>query len=114
MPRFVILEHTATEGAIHWDLMLENHGVLLTWSLEPQPALWQRETITAAATQRPDHRLAYLDYEGNISGGRGRVERLESGDYEPLGSNRYRLAGERFFGILEVLPDRVVFTPAIG
>ena len=30
----------------------------------------------------PDHRLAYLDYEGPVSGGRGSVTRWDQGTYE--------------------------------
>jgi hypothetical protein len=32
----------------------------------------------------PDHRIAYLDYEGSISSGRGDVKRVARGDYRVL------------------------------
>lgn len=38
-------------------------------------------TNTVPAEQLPDHRLAYLDYEGPVSGDRGAVTRLDSGEY---------------------------------
>jgi hypothetical protein len=80
MPRFVLLKHMLPADAArgsHWDVMLESGGVLRTWALEALPAP-DREV---AATQLADHRLAYLDHEGPVSKNRGRVERLDRGDY---------------------------------
>ena len=75
MPRFVILEHD--HPFLHWDLMLEAGSVLRTWRLRPPPR--RGEAIVATAVF--EHRLLYLDYEGPISGGRGRVLRWEHGTY---------------------------------
>jgi hypothetical protein len=76
MPQFVILRHEEPQG-VHFDFMLEVGGTLKTWALSdlPQPG----GEINGAAL--PDHRLAYLDYEGPISGGRGSVERWDRGTY---------------------------------
>ncbi|MCC7291261.1 MAG: hypothetical protein IT449_04260 [Phycisphaerales bacterium] len=72
--RYVILHHRAVSGE-HWDLMLEHEGVLLTWQL-PSPDL----SMLPLQTRRiADHRLAYLEYEGPLSGGRGSVTRVEAG-----------------------------------
>ncbi len=75
MPRYVILEHDHPE--LHWDFMLESGGVLRTWRLRapPQPG----HALTAR--QSFDHRLFYLEYEGPISGGRGRVSRWDGGNF---------------------------------
>jgi hypothetical protein len=75
MPRYVILEHD--HPFLHWDLMLESGEVLRSWRLAapPQPAKW----VTATAT--PDHRRLYLDYEGPVSGNRGRVLRWDHGTF---------------------------------
>ena len=81
MPRFVILRHTLPSGdrqGTHFDLMLEDEGKLLTWALPDLPQAG-REFI---AMQLPNHRLAYLDYEGPVSGGRGEVQRVEEGEFE--------------------------------
>lgn len=76
MPRFVILEHDSPRGC-HWDFMLEQEESLTTWAL-PQPP----DTVTdMAAEQLPDHRQAYLDYEGPVSGNRGSVRRWDQGQY---------------------------------
>jgi hypothetical protein len=77
MPRFVILEHDGPRG-LHWDWMLETAGVLATWAL-PQPP---GPGLTLEAEALPDHRPAYLDYEGPISGGRGSVTRWDQGTYD--------------------------------
>lgn len=75
MPRFVILTHDHPE--LHWDLMLEAGPALRTWRLAEPPETGK----TIAATALGDHRLAYLDYEGPVSGGRGRVARWDAGEY---------------------------------
>lgn len=85
-PRFVILRHELPPGAergSHWDLMLENRGILLTWELPelppgPLPASFERLGIR----RLPDHRIAYLDYEGPVSNDRGTVKRVDFGEYQ--------------------------------
>ena len=77
MPRFVLLEHDHPEQ--HWDFMLEHEGVLKTWRLARMPAC-AGESIPALALG--DHRLAYLDYEGPVSGARGQVRRCAAGSFE--------------------------------
>jgi hypothetical protein len=76
MPRYVILRHETSQG-VHLDFMLEANGVLKTWSLAEPP----RPGVEIECKALPDHRLAYLDYEGPISGGRGTVARWDRGTY---------------------------------
>ena len=76
MPRFVILRHDAPQG-LHFDLLLEASGVLRTWAL-PQPP---DSGVEMECEALPDHRMAYLDYEGPVSGGRGTVDRWDWGTY---------------------------------
>jgi len=81
MPRFVVLHHQFPPDharAAHWDLMLEQGDTLRTWALPAEPRAG--ETVTAEALS--DHRLAYLDYEGPVSGDRGWVNRWDSGTFE--------------------------------
>src|SRR5581483_7197270 len=75
MPRYVILEHDHPER--HWDFMLEAGEILRTWRLSSPPAPGQ--TVVAEASF--DHRRHYLDYEGPVSGGRGRVTRWDAGTF---------------------------------
>ena len=79
MPRFVILEHTQPGQACHWDFMLEQDGKLLTWQVPLPPEQWGEEQV--ACKRIFDHRLKYLEYEGQISGERGSVNRADAGEY---------------------------------
>jgi hypothetical protein len=75
MPRFVILEHD--HPVLHWDFMLEAGDVLRTWRLSQMPCVMSCMNCQAL----PDHRLAYLDYEGPLSRGRGSVRRRAAGEF---------------------------------
>lgn len=100
MPRFVILEH-CWKG-IHWDVMLEADDALRTWAVDA-PIVADAELPARALA---DHRLAYLDYEGPVSGGRGSVRRLDRGDYRTLtwGPDRVvvELRGDQLAGELDL------------
>lgn len=74
MPRFALLDHD--HPARHWDLLLERDGVLWTWRL----ATPLRDGEDVPGERIGDHRLAYLDYEGPVSGNRGTVVRVDGGD----------------------------------
>jgi DNA polymerase Ligase (LigD) len=92
MPSFVLLLHECPEGRprpTHCDLMLEAGDTLQTWALSELPRDWRivegvaiAATNSVAAEQLADHRLAYLEYEGPVSGNRGTVKRLDAGTYE--------------------------------
>jgi hypothetical protein len=77
MPRFVLLEHRW--DGVHYDLMLEGTHALHTWAIDAPVAAGAELPARALA----DHRLAYLDYEGEVSGGRGSVRRVDGGTYVP-------------------------------
>ena len=85
MPRFVVLIHD--HPALHWDLMLEKEAGLRTWRLSRAPG----EALSIAAEPLADHRLAYLDYEGPVSGNRGSVRRFDRGEYALIGETAGRL-----------------------
>lgn len=94
--RFVVLEHRW--NGVHWDFMLEHGESLRTWALD-EPIVAGAESPARAL---PDHRLAYLDYEGPISGDRGSVARVDRGVYVPLEWTdervRVRLIGRQLVG----------------
>lgn len=102
MARFVILRHDSPRS-LHWDFMLEHDGALRTWALESPPSVG----TTIAAEALADHRLAYLDYEGPISGNRGVVARWDTGDYEVSLWNDDRvcvnLRGQKLQGAAELI-----------
>lgn len=74
--RFALLEHT-TDAGVHWDLLIEQsgHDTLATWRLLDDPQTSER--VSAESIGR--HRRIYLDYEGEISAGRGSVRRVDGG-----------------------------------
>ena len=85
MPRYVVLEHD--HPSLHWDFMLETGNRLRCWRLLAPPCNGK----TIQATPLGDHRFLYLDYEGPVSGKRGRVVRWDSGTYEWIVDKRDRL-----------------------
>lgn len=121
MPRFVLLYHECPPGydrPPHWDLMLDAGSSLRTWALLQLPRGWeavQSHTISMFPACAPvsaessvdaeplcDHRRDYLEYEGPISGDRGRVTRVDAGSFETLSESRQywqiELCGERLRG----------------
>ena len=75
--RCVLLRHDLSDGTWHYDWMLQRHAAaeLVTFRCHdflPDAAAWVAERIG-------DHRLAYLEFEGEISGGRGSVTRVAAG-----------------------------------
>lgn len=106
MPRFAVLRHDSPQG-LHWDFLLEVDQELRTWAL-PQPP---EPGIELTAEELPRHRLAYLDYEGPVSDGRGCVTRWDGGSYEIQRESGAELvidlSGEKLTGraTLERLPD---------
>ena len=111
---FALLEHdTSTPSAAgperHWDLIIEapRHDRLPTWRLARDPL---STTGEIPAERIKDHRRLYLDFEGEISGGRGVVRRLDRGpatieQLEGAGLVVV-LEGQHLRGRFEVVPDR--------
>jgi hypothetical protein len=73
--RYVVLHHMGVEAA-HFDLMVETSAgsKLATWRLPNWPP---RDGDLFVGLG--DHRREYLEYEGEISGNRGRVKRVARG-----------------------------------
>ena len=101
MPRFAVLRHDAPDGQ-HFDLLFEFGPVLRTWAL-PQPP----NAITPMTCDSlPDHRPAYLDYEGPVSNNRGHVTRWDAGTYELISSSEdewlLELNGDKIHGAVRI------------
>jgi hypothetical protein len=75
--RYVVLRHEGVAEP-HFDLMFETSpgSMLATWRSTDWPV-----TKNSTLTPLPDHRAAYLTYEGPLSGNRGVVRRIASGNH---------------------------------
>ncbi|MBI3822744.1 MAG: hypothetical protein HY289_08690 [Planctomycetes bacterium] len=113
--RFVILEHD--HPVLHWDLMLQAGDVLQTWRLAEAPTPGR----VIEATALGDHRIAYLDYEGPVSGNRGMVRRWDAGDFDEDTDSRpdarrlvmrgNRVAGPVALELVQAMRWRFVWLP---
>lgn len=106
MPRFVIQKHIKRRTS-HFDLMLEKDDKLLTWSTPNILSLLKNGKITQAK-KLSEHRLLYLDYEGKISRGRGKVKIWDNGIYTAKQNYNYfiiNLNGCRLKGWYYLTPD---------
>lgn len=85
MPPMALLRHTLPDGTSHYDWLLarsERVGAdercLLTLRVAQRVDRLQEGAV--AAERLPDHRGVYLEHEGPVSGGRGRVARVAKGE----------------------------------
>lgn len=101
---FVLLEHVVGV-AVHWDFLVEIPGSekLASWRLLQSPFDAAAPVI---AEPMADHRRLYLEFEGELTGGRGCVRRLDRGDAEVVaagpGTWIFRLAGARLSGLFKI------------
>ena len=75
--RYVVLRHEDVPEP-HFDLMFESEsgGDLATWRSPVWPLQDQTKLVHLG-----EHRRAYLEFEGPISGGRGQVRRVAAGNF---------------------------------
>jgi hypothetical protein len=121
MPRFVVLRHDPPPSGkrpLHWDFMLESGEALRTWALA-QPPDEGASGSAQPAEALADHRIVYLEFAGEVSGGRGHVSRYDHGDYHTITWQAdqivvelygRRLRGRACFALIESQPLRWSFS----
>jgi DNA ligase D-like protein (predicted 3'-phosphoesterase) len=115
--RFVVQKHHAL--SLHYDLRLEEGGVLKNWALPKGLSLDPANKRLAVEVE--DHPLEYGDFEGNIPEGEygaGRVIVWDRGTFVPIGGKesfremlgkgaaRIRLSGEKLNGGFALVQTR--------
>ena len=89
--QFVIQEHKTTAG-VHWDVMLENEGILWTWRVKIHPSQIRDKPVTAERIF--DHPLRFLTYEGPVQNGTASVTIVDKGLLCFQQSNKQAIAFE--------------------
>jgi hypothetical protein len=74
--RFAVLRHSDVDEP-HYDFLVETSrgSDLATW----RSPTWPLEDAVVL-TRLKDHRKIYLEFEGELTAGRGRVDRVDGGD----------------------------------
>jgi DNA ligase D-like protein (predicted 3'-phosphoesterase) len=96
---YAIQKHQASH--LHYDLRLEERGVLKSWAIPKLPP--QEEGIRRLAVETEDHPLGYADFEGVIPEGEygaGKVEVWVRGTYIPQESRPDRR-------VFEIMGDKL-------
>jgi DNA ligase D-like protein (predicted 3'-phosphoesterase) len=111
---FVIQKHHAR--SLHYDLRLEDEGVLKSWAVPKEPPFEQG--IKRLAVEVDDHELDYADFEGEIPDGEygaGKVEIWDRGTYKLIDKQEkkiiFELSGEKLKGNYVLLNTRMGGNP---
>ena len=109
MPRFVVQQHFREEDYWHFDLMLECGPALVTFSCGTPPD--DVKGLPCLVRQLPNHRVEYLEHEGEVSGDRGWCKIHDRGTFEwvePEGKSCPQAkVGETACDFLDVLAVRL-------
>lgn len=105
---FTIHEHRAIQNGLHYDLRLEERGVLTSWVLRNKPPT--HPGIRRLAIRVEDHSLEYADFQGVIPPGKygaGQVTVWDHGELLMLETDPHRrfiLKGKKLQGEFELAP----------
>jgi hypothetical protein len=107
--RFVVQQHFREPEYWHFDLMLECGDGLITFSVGTAPD--EDGHLPCLVHQLPNHRLAYLEHEGEIDG-QGRCQIHDRGTFEWIKPRHIgeanALPGEVFGDVHDELAVRLV------
>jgi len=108
---YVIQKHQATH--LHWDLRLQEGGVLKSWAVPKEPP--SETGVKRLAVEVEDHPLEYAFFEGTIPAGEyggGKVEIWDRGTYRVLEATPVKrwveISGTRLLGpyvLLKLKPE---------
>jgi len=90
--------------------MLEMEDALAAWSIPTQCP--SGTSFVCSATKLPAHRKIYLEYEGEVSGNRGSVRRIDTGTYRQISEETVILYGTHFIGTLTFGQETLCYTRA--
>jgi hypothetical protein len=103
VPRFAVLLHETPGDYVrpsHYDVMFEDGDGLITFAVPLPPGSDQAQLVE----RLPNHRIEYLQYEGEVARNRGRVKRIEEGTFEWVDRTehqwRVRVMGKSLQGVL--------------
>jgi len=103
---YVFQKHRASR--LHYDLRLEDNGVLKSWAVPKMPV--GKAGVKRLAVQTEDHPLGYEDFEGTIPEpgyGAGTVEIWDSGTYRPVEKTATKwvveISGRRLRGLFALI-----------
>ncbi len=103
---YVIQKHRATH--LHYDLRLEQDGVLKSWAIPKAPS--SDPTVKRLAVAVEDHPLEYASFEGEIPSGEygaGSVEIWDKGTHVPVETSPaarvFELRGRRLKGTFALI-----------
>jgi len=106
---YVIQKHLASR--LHYDLRLEEGGVLKSWALPKEPP--EAVGLKRLAVEVEDHPLGYENFEGTIAEGEygaGKVEIWDKGSYQVLAASdnlkEVLIKGQKLHGVYTLVRIR--------
>lgn len=84
--RYVIQKHIKQNEPVHWDIMLEKSGILETYRCDLSPVELLNQTGNLVKIF--DHEVRFLEYEGPVNKGLGKVCIEDHGFYKIISQEK--------------------------